>query len=70
MPITPSEDLRDWIIDNFKNAATDDVSIIGNKFANENGWDPIEVDFMMEEIVEKIQDGILNVIKTYEGEVE
>lgn len=64
-----SEDLQEWIIDNFTDCAIDDATVIVRQFAKENGWDEIEVDFMVEEIVEKLQEGILNVIETYE-EVE
>lgn len=68
MKITPSEDLRDWIVENFRDAAIDDISNIAIKFSLKNGWDSIEVDFMVDEIIEEIEEGILNVIDTYEEE--
>lgn len=65
---SPAEDLREWVVDNFGNAAIDDATVIARQFANENGWSYMDVDYMVEEIVEKLQEGILNVIETYEEE--
>ncbi|MDY0235095.1 MAG: hypothetical protein RBR71_03665 [Gudongella sp.] len=65
---SPAEDLREWVVDNFGNEAFNDVIIIARQFAKENAWDVVEVDYMAEEIVEKLQEGILNVIETYEEE--
>jgi len=65
--ITPAEDLHEWIVDNFTDLAIDDATVIARQFAKENGWDIVDVDFMVEEIVEKLQEGILNVVEMYEG---
>ena len=64
--VTPSEDLREWIVDNFADCAIDDATVIAKQFAKENGRDVVDIDFMVEEIVEKLQEGILNVVDMYE----
>lgn len=61
---TPKEDLREWIIQNYE-CVTDDICAVSRKHAIENNWSEIEVDIMVEEISEKIKEGILNVVDTY-----
>lgn len=64
--MTAKEDLYNWMVDNFEEAAKDTISEIARKFARENGWDIIDVDSMADELVENLKEGILNVISTYE----
>lgn len=64
--MNPKEDLHNWVVDNFEEATKDTFSDVANKFARENGWDLIDVDLMVDELVEAVKEGILNVISTYE----
>ena len=68
--MNPKEDLHNWVADNFEEAAKDTFLEVANKHARENGWDLIDVDLMVDELVEKVKEGILNVISTYENGVE
>ena len=62
------DDFRDWIVDNFEECATDDISEISKKYISEFGWDGVDVDDFICEIVEKLKHGIINVVETYEDE--
>lgn len=64
--MTAKEDLHNWVVDNFEEAAKDTFSEVANKHARENGWDLIDVDLMVDELVDKVKTGILNVISTHE----
>lgn len=64
--MTAKEDLYNWMVGNFEEAAMDTFSEIAKKHAFENGWDMIDVDLMVAELVENTKEGILNVIATYE----
>lgn len=64
--MTAKEDLHNWVLDNFEDAAKDTFSEVAKKHAKENGWDIIDVDLMVDELLEKVKEGILNVISTYE----
>ncbi|MBC8590629.1 hypothetical protein [Wansuia hejianensis] len=64
--LTPIEDLRNWAEYYLKKAIHDDLYTIAHKYGKENNWDDVEVDFMIEEIEDKLVEGILNVIDTYE----
>ena len=63
--MTAKEDLHNWVVDNFEEATEDTFSEVAKKHAHENGWDIIDVDLMVDELVEKVKEGILNVISTY-----
>lgn len=64
--MTAKEDLHNWVVDNFEEAAKYTFSEVANKHARENGWDLIDVDLMVDELVENVKEGILNVVATYE----
>lgn len=64
--MTAKEDLYNWVVDNFEEAAKDTFSEVANKHARENGWDLIDVDLMVDELIEEVKEGILNIISTYE----
>ena len=63
---TPKEDLIDWVSNNLDEVLVDDLSKIADTYIKENGWDQIEVDLMLEDMVQGIKYGILNVVETYE----
>lgn len=60
------DDFRDWIVDNFEECATDYISEISKEYISEFGWDKIDVDDFISEIVEKLKYGIINVVETYD----
>lgn len=72
-PLTPKEDFRDWIVDNWE-AVEDEIAKSIDKVANEyseNGEnflidDSVDSDNLLEEISNNIKKGLLNVIDTYE----
>lgn len=68
--MTAKEDLCNWVVDNFEEAAKDTFSKVANKHAHENGWDIVDVDLMVDDLVENLKEGILNVISTYEPNEE
>ncbi|MGP1567951.1 MAG: hypothetical protein ACTTHM_04485 [Peptoanaerobacter stomatis] len=71
--LTPKEDFRDWIIDNWE-AVEDEIAKSIDKVAHEyseNGEnflidDSVDSDNLMQEISNNIKQGLLNVIDTYE----
>ena len=71
--LTPKEDFRDWIVDNWE-AVEDEIAKSIDKVAHEyceNGEnflidDSVDSDNLLEEISENIKKGLLNVIDTYE----
>lgn len=71
--LTPKEDFRDWIVDNWEEVE-DEIAKSIDKVANEyskNGenfliYDSVDSDNLLEEISENIKKGLLNVIATYE----
>jgi hypothetical protein len=65
---SPKEDLVDWVVDNLEEALLDDLSKVANPYIKLNGWDLVEIDLMLEEMVGTIKEGVLNVIETYEDE--
>ena len=67
--LTPKEDLYNWLVGNFEEVSQDLFSEIAEKHAKKNSWDIVEIHFMVEEIVENVKEGILNVVSTY-GESE
>lgn len=65
--LSPKEDLYEWIVDNFEEVAQDLFADVAEEHAKENGWDTVEVHFMVEEMVEKVKEGLLNVVDTYDA---
>ena len=71
--ITPKEDFRDWIVDNWE-AVEDEIAKSIDKVAHEyseNGEnflidDSVDSDNLMQEISNNIKKGLLNVIDTHE----
>jgi hypothetical protein len=64
--VTPKEDLINWVSDNLDEVLMDDLSKIVDTYIKENGWDQVEIDLMLDEMVQIIKEGILNVVETYE----
>ena len=64
--MTPKEDLINWVSDNLDEVLMDDLSKIVDTYIKENGWDQVEIDLMLDEMVQIIKEGILNVVETYE----
>lgn len=70
--ISPKEDFRDWIVDNWE-AVEDEISKAINNIAKEfsvngenfNIEDSVDSDNLLEEISRNIKQGLLNVINTY-----
>jgi hypothetical protein len=60
------EDFRDFIVENFEECATDDASYISKKYIKEFNWDEVDVDMFIEEIVDKLKQGLINIVETYE----
>ena len=71
--LTPKEDFRNWIVDNWE-VVEDEIAKSIDKVANEyseNGEnflidDSVDSDNLMQEISNNIKQGLLNVIDTYE----
>lgn len=63
--------IHDWFVDN-KDCLLDDAKIVAtNKFIEDNvdGYiDDVDLDFIVEDIVDKLQEGILNVLSTFKEE--
>jgi hypothetical protein len=64
--VTPKEDLINWVSDNLDEVLMDDLSKIVDTYIKENGWDQVEIDLMLDEMVQIIKEGILNVVEAYE----
>lgn len=72
--LSPQEDLREWIVDNFE-AIEDDVFKSITKFCKEMAFDGWNVDLsqigdrqdLQVEICNNLKEGLLNVIDTYEA---
>ena len=64
--LTPKEDLYEWILNNLKEPLRDDLYVIAKIIGKRNNWDIVEVNEMVDEMVDKVTEGILNVISTYE----
>lgn len=70
--ISPKEDFRDWIVDNWE-AVEDEIAKTINNIAKEysvngenfNIEDSVDSDNLLEEISRNIKQGLLNVIDTY-----
>ena len=70
--ISPNEDFRDWIVDNWE-AVEDEIAKAINNIAKEysvngenfNIEDSVDSDNLLEEISRNIKQGLLNVIDTY-----
>lgn len=69
---TPQEDFRDWIVDNWKISvkdcigfALDTMVVDGKKDMN----DVVDREETVDFISERLQEGLLNVIDTYEVEI-
>lgn len=70
--ISPKEDFRDWIVDNWE-AVEDEIAKAINNIAKEysvngenfNIEDSADSDNLLEEISRNIKQGLLNVIDTY-----
>ena len=70
--ISPKEDFRDWIVDNWE-AVEDEIAKAINNIAKEysvngenfNIEDSVDSDNLLEEISRNIKQGLLNVIDTY-----
>lgn len=60
------EDLTTWIVDNFDDVGYDTIHEICSRYARQNGWDDVEVDFMVDDLCEVIKDSLLNLVETYE----
>lgn len=70
--ISPKEDFRDWIVDNWEivedeiaksiDATAEEYSVNGENF---NIEDSVDSDNLLEEISKNIKQGLLNVIDTY-----
>lgn len=60
--------IHDWFVDN-KDCLLDDAKTVAtNKFIEDNvdGYiDDVDLDFIVEDIVDKLQEGILNVLSTF-----
>ena len=65
--MNPKDDLHEWILNNFEEVAQDLFSEIAEKHAEENGWDIVDTHFMVEEMVEKVKEGLLNVVDSYDA---
>ena len=71
--LTPKEDFRDWIVDNWEEIE-DEIEKSIDKVANEyseNGenfliYDSVDSDNLLQEISNNIKKGLLNVIDTYD----
>jgi len=61
--------ISEWFVDN-KNCLLDEAYKVGRDwFIESNGFiDQVDLDFIIEEIVDKIQEGILNVLSTFEND--
>ena len=64
--MTPKEDLIDWVSNNLDEVLMDDLSKIADTYIKANGWDQVEIDLMLEEMIQSTKEGILNVVETYE----
>ena len=64
--VTPKEDLIDWVSNNLDEVLMDDLSKIADTYIKTNGWDQVEIDSMLEEMIQSTKEGILNVVETYE----
>jgi len=58
--------LHEWILNNFDEIASDLFSEVADKYAEENEWDEVETHLMVEEMVEKVKEGLLHVVGTYQ----
>ena len=71
--LTPKEDFRNWIVDNWE-VVEDEIAKSIDKVANEyseNGenfliYDSVDSDNLLDEISNNLKQGLLNVIDTYE----
>lgn len=65
--------IHDWFVGN-KDCLLDDANVVAKdsfKGINRNGYiDEVDLDFIVEDIVDKIQEEILNVLSTYMGEYD
>lgn len=65
--MTPKEDLREWIIDNWFTVEDDIEQTMKSTLANK--IDSVDLEFASYDVSDAVKQGILNVIDTYE-EVE
>lgn len=75
--MSPKEDLREWIVDNFEVAIQENIRKKLIDYRKEslkldeghlNFIEEIDIDILCEIIAENIKEGILNVVDTYEEE--
>lgn len=64
--MTPKEDLRNWIINNWFSVEDSIEQIMRSALSSQ--VDIIDLDFTSENISEVVKQGILNVIDTYDDE--
>lgn len=61
------DDVRAWLVDHWENTVRIDMLRIGIDYYEQYGIeDVIDVETMIEDISDNIQQGVINVIKTYE----
>lgn len=65
--MTPKEDLRDWIVDNWFTVEDEIEQTMKSTLANK--IDSVDLEFASYDVSDAVKQGILNVIDTYE-EVE
>lgn len=66
---TPQEDFRDWIVDNWETAVKDCIGFALSTMVVDNKKDMSDIvdrDETIEFISERLKEGLLNVIDTYE----
>lgn len=60
------DDVRAWLVDHWENTVRIDMLRIGIDYYEQDGIeDVIDVETMIEDISDNIQQGVINVIKTY-----
>ena len=68
---TPQEDFRNWIVDNWETTVKDCIGFALSTMVVDNKKDMSDIvdrDETIEFISERLQEGLLNVIDTYEAE--
>jgi len=65
--LTPKEDLYLWVVENLDEPLNDILFKIACLIGKRNNWDVDEVYEMVDEMVEEVKEGILNVIEMYES---
>ena len=65
--LTPKEDLYLWVVDNLDEPLNDTLLKIACLIGKRNNWDMVEVYEMVDEMLEEVKEGILNVIDMYDS---